>query len=100
MFHEHEGRTTLSEVDHTRSLSWSSNYGGQGKLGTASACPLKHILGLLDSLKLEIDEFMRTHGHPENTDDDSALSWMHTAVEDISATLVGISYRPQHRMDS
>lgn len=96
MFQEHEGRKTLSELDRTRSIQAASDSGDRPNLGTAPTCPLEHILGLLEVLRLEIDQFMRVHGRPDDRDDDSALSWMQTAVEDMSATLVGVSSQPQH----
>ncbi|MGP5164577.1 hypothetical protein [Arthrobacter rhombi] len=43
---------------------------------------------------------MRLHIQPQDADDQVAESWMQTALEDISATLVGISSQPQHRQDS
>ncbi|SJM65155.1 hypothetical protein FM101_09075 [Arthrobacter rhombi] len=51
-------------------------------------------------LGFEIDQFMRFNARPDDKDDEVALSWMHTAMEDMSATLVGVSADPHHRNEA
>ncbi|MGP9615966.1 hypothetical protein ACT3S2_02905 [Arthrobacter sp. AOP36-A1-22] len=40
---------------------------------------------------------MNSHTLPGEKDDEIALSWMSTALEDMSATLIGVSNHPRHR---
>lgn len=61
-------------------------------LREATSCySLNRILSLLDKLGFEIDRFMGVNAHAGDPNDDGAHSWMNTALEDMSATLVGVS---------
>lgn len=103
MFQEHEGRKSLTELDHprsSRSVPVASQSGDQRFSGATTACSLERILGLLEVLGGEIDQFMRFNARPDDKDDEVALSWMHTAMEDMSATLVGVSADPHHRNEA
>lgn len=67
----------------------------------ATSChSLNRILNLLDKLGFEIDQFMGVNARGGDPDDDRALSWMHTALEDVSATLVGVSTPPENPEDN
>lgn len=99
MFQEHEGRKPLADLGGSgpppRAPLASSTTDQSFPVASPADSP-ERILGLLEVLGFEIDQFMRLHAQQNNTDDEVALSWMHTAMEDISATLVGVSTHPHH----
>lgn len=103
MLKEHEGRIPLEDPGQCSpppETPLTSSGGCQSLSLATTTCSLERILGLLELLGLEIDQYMRLHIQPQDADDQVAESWMQTALEDISATLVGISSQPQHRQDS
>lgn len=100
MFQEHQGRKPLADLgcpSTPPSAPLTPSPDGQPLPVATTAYSLERILGLLELLGFEIDRFMWLHTLPDDTDDEVALSWMHTALEDMSATLVGMSTHPHHR---
>ena len=67
----------------------------------AAAYSLDEILRLLDILSVRIARYTILHTTPnrppsaESAGDDEALAWMLTSLEDIAATLIGISTCPR-----
>lgn len=103
MLQEHAGRNPLEDLGQgstPRDTPLTSSAGCQSLSLATKAYSLERILGLLEMLGFEIDQYMRLHIQPGDADDEVAVSWMHTALEDVSATLVGISGQPQYRQNS
>lgn len=100
MLQEHEGGPPPADLgvpQTLRSAIPASSPDGHTVPGATTTCSLERILGLLEVVGFEIDQFMNSHTLPGEKDDEVALSWMSTALEDMSATLIGVSNHPRHR---